>query len=131
MQSTIKRVFWPSLAISFLLFICWTILQVDLGQGTVLSKYVRHLPFGDKIGHFLLYGILAFLVNLALNNRTTKIFSYQLLLGATLVLTFAILEEFTQIMLSTRDFDLWDIACDLGGVASFSWLSIKAAVWLN
>ena len=131
MQTTsIKRFFWPTLALGFLLFICWIIFLADTGQKIFASSYVRHLPFGDKAGHFLLYGLLAFLANLALDNKRIRVFSYQVLLGAVLVLIFAIAEEFTQIMLSTRDFELLDIVCDLGGVALFSWLSLKVANWL-
>lgn len=103
--------------------------MADLGQSSALTKYVRHLPFGDKAGHFLLYGMLAFLANLALDNKRVRVFSYRVLLGAVLVLIFAVAEEFTQIMLSTRDFELLDIICDLGGVICFSWLSLKAAAW--
>jgi VanZ family protein len=132
MQTTVvKRFLWPSLAILFSLFICWIIFLADTGQKIFASTYVRHLPFGDKAGHFLLYGILAFLVNLALNNRKVNILSQRVLLGASLVLAFAVLEEFTQIYLSTRDFEVWDILCDLGGVICFSWLSIKVLVWQN
>ncbi len=113
------------MALSFLTFICWIIIQADLGQSIALSKFVRHLPFGDKVSHFLLYGMLAFLVNLALKNRKLNILGHQVLLGGVLVLTFALLEECTQIALSTRDFELWDMFCDLVGIALFSWLALR------
>jgi VanZ family protein len=122
---TVKQLFWPALALSFLTFICWIIIQADLGQSIALSKLVRHLPFGDKVGHFLLYGILAFLVNLALKNRKVIILGSQVLLGGTLVLAFALLEECTQMALSTRDFELWDMFCDLVGIVLFSWLALR------
>jgi VanZ family protein len=127
----LNRFFWPTLATAFLVFICWIIIQADLGQSGEWSQYTRRLPFGDKAGHFLLYGLLAFLVNLALDNRKVNILSQRVLLGASLVLAFAVLEEFTQIYLSTRDFEVLDILCDLGGVICFSWLSIKVLVWQN
>ncbi len=126
-QLTIKQLFWPVLALSFLTFIFWIIIQADLGHSIGFSKFVRHLPFGDKLGHFFLYGILAFLVNLALKNRKVAVFGHQILLGGLLVLIFAILEEFTQMALSTRDFELWDMFCDLAGIALFSWL----ALWVS
>ena len=122
---TIKQLFWPTLALSFLTFICWIIIQADLGQSIALSKLIRHLPYGDKMGHFLLYGILAFLVNLALKNRKLTIFGHQVLLGSLLVLVFALLEECTQMALSTRDFELWDMFCDLVGIVLFSWLALR------
>ncbi|MEL7219769.1 MAG: VanZ family protein [Bacteroidota bacterium] len=127
----LKRLFWPLLAIGFSIFIFWIIIMADLGQKTGLSHFVRGLPHGDKFGHFILYGILAFLVNMALNNKKIKILSFQVLLGAAAVLIFAVLEEFTQIKLQTRDFELLDIICDLGGIVCFSWLSLQVADWLN
>lgn len=126
----IKRLFWPMLAIGFTVFIFWVIIMADLGQAHGLAQYLRGLPYGDKFGHFTLYGILAFLVNMALNNRKIQLFSHQVLLGATLVFTFAVLEEFTQIKLLTRNFEVLDIICDLGGIICFSWLSLKVASWL-
>lgn len=124
-QLTIKQLFWPILALSFLTFIFWIIIQADLGQNIGFSKFVRQLPFGDKLGHFSLYGVLAFLVNLALKNRKIVVLGYKVLLGGLLVLIFAILEEFTQMALSTRNFELWDIFCDLLGVTLFSWLALR------
>ncbi len=38
-----------------------------------LFRFVRELPFGDKIGHFGLMGVLSFVVNLALGARRLKI----------------------------------------------------------
>ena len=38
---------------------------------------------------------------------------------------FALLEECTQLALSTRDFELWDIYCDLAGIVLFSWLALR------
>lgn len=126
-QLAIKQLFWPVLALSFLTFIFWIIIQADLGHSIGFSKFVRHLPFGDKLGHFSLYGILAFLVNLALKNRRVAILGYQVLLGGLMVLIFAILEECTQMALSTRDFELWDIFCDLVGIILFSWLALRVS----
>ena len=50
-----------------------------------------------------------------------------LLLGSVLVGVFAIGEEFTQIILASRNFELLDIACDLLGIGLFSYL----AIWLG
>lgn len=124
MTATIKQLFWPTLALSFLAFIFWIIIQADLGQSIAMGKLVRQLPYGDKMGHFLLYGMLAFLVNLALKNRKFPILGHQVLLGGLLVLVFALLEECTQLALSTRDFELWDMFCDLVGIVLFSWLAL-------
>lgn len=101
----------------FFVFICYIIFCADTGQSVLFVKQVRHLPYGDKVCHFLLYGILAFLVNLAFNNKTVLIMRRPFLLGSIWVLFFAIAEEFTQLFLVHRSFELIDIICDVLGIA--------------
>lgn len=120
-----QRFFKIAAAGLFFLFICWTIFRADMGQSSVWVKNVRHIQHGDKAGHFLLYGMLAFLVNLALNNRRIRLGGIRVLLGALLVGTFAILEEFTQIALPSRNFEWWDMVCDIAGIWLFSHLAIR------
>lgn len=122
---TYQKFFTTAAAVLFFLFICWTILRADLNQSSPLVKIIRQFKYGDKAGHFLLYGMLAFLVNLAFNNRRLAIMSFRPLLGAVLVGTFAILEEFTQIALSSRTFEWWDMACDVAGISLFSYLALR------
>ncbi|MEZ4995548.1 MAG: VanZ family protein [Saprospiraceae bacterium] len=120
-----RRILTTSTALLFFLFICWIIIRADLNQSSELVKTLRHIKYGDKAGHFLLYGTLAFLVNLAFNNRWIRITSFRILLGSLLVGTFAILEEFTQIALSSRTFEWWDMACDVTGIWLFSKLALR------
>ena len=127
----IKRSVLITAAILFFLFICWIILAADQGQDFFVMKQVRRLPYGDKGGHFILYGILTLLVNLALNNRVVRIGKRSFLLGALLVGVFAVLEEFTQLALVSRNFELMDIACDLIGILVFSYLSLFFGKKLN
>jgi hypothetical protein len=49
----------------FTLFILLIIALADMGRLGILAV-VYQIPYADKVGHFLLYGILALLVNLAL-----------------------------------------------------------------
>ena len=54
------------LATLFTIFILLVIILADAG---VLAHYVGFIyafPFGDKAGHFILYGILTLLIDLAL-----------------------------------------------------------------
>lgn len=122
--SNFRRSLFPLLAISFFLFICWVIYRADQGEPTFIAGFIRQFKHGDKAGHLILYGVLALLVNLALNHRTIKIFSYSILTGSFLVGTFAILEEFTQIALASRSFEVYDIICDLVGITLFSYLGL-------
>ena len=110
--------------ILFFIFICWIIIQADLGAYNPLIVLTKKVPFGDKLGHFLLYGTLVFLVNIASGLHMLKIKGYKILTGALLVMSFAIIEEFTQITLRTRNFEVLDIICDVLGIIVFSILSI-------
>ena len=119
--------FFIFLAAAFFVFICYIIICADTGQTVVLAEHVRHLPFGDKAGHFILYGILAFLVNLAMQNKEVRLLGRAVLLGSLIVVVFAIAEEFTQIFLAKRSFVLIDICCDLLGIGLASYLARRIA----
>lgn len=88
-----------------------------------LFKPLRNLPFGDKIGHFLLMGIFSFLLNLALNARTVSAWKFNYLLGSLIVLAVVTIEEFSQIFVRGRTFDLGDLAADFLGILLFGELA--------
>ena len=89
-----------------------------------LSFYV-HLPFGDKIGHFILMGIFSFLATWALKAKTIPFKAVQLPLGAVIVLTLVVLEEASQAFIPLRTFSLFDLGADLLGIFTFGWLAIQ------
>jgi VanZ family protein len=114
------------LAILFTLFILLVIVLADAG---ILRHYVGFLyavPWGDKAGHFILYGILALLINLALfssaPNRSRSWLAIRC--GLTLAVLIGI-EEFSQQYFSNRTFDLVDLTFSYLGVLFFSWAAIK------
>lgn len=114
------------LALLFTLFIILIIILADAG---VLARYVGfayEFPWGDKAGHFILYGILALLLNLTLF-RSWPDQSRHLLavkLGFTLALLIG-LEEFSQQYFSNRTFDLVDLSFSYMGLLCFSWVAVK------
>ena len=121
------------LAILFGCFIITIIILADLGKlGFLYSIY--DFPYGDKVGHFILYGILTFLIDLSLlrapaqGNGVTVIPSRRsVAVKVGLLLAFAItVEEFSQRYFSAhRTFDLIDLTASYLGVIFFSWLALK------
>ncbi len=109
----------------FFVFICWIIYAADSGQTNDFILLSKTIPFGDKIGHFTLYGILVFLVNMATQMKTIKLGSIKVWMGTFFVSIFAVGEEFTQILFISRNFDTVDILFDFMGISLFSWLSVK------
>ena len=56
------------LTVLFTLFIILIIILADMGKLGMLALLYR-VPFADKVGHFILYGILVLLINLTLFRR--------------------------------------------------------------
>ena len=54
------------LAILFSLFIVLIIVLADVGVLSRTLRFLHAIPYGDKAGHFILYGTLVLLINLAL-----------------------------------------------------------------
>jgi len=113
------------LTVLFALFILLIIVLADTDRLGIL-KLVNTLPLGDKVGHFVLYGILALLINLTLfrslpsRSRT----SIAVISGVILALLIGI-EEFSQQYFSSRTYSLNDLAAGYLGVIFFSWMAVK------
>ena len=103
------------------------IILANTGNLGILAMVYR-IPFADKLGHFILYGILVFLVHLTLFRRYPSPSRNWLVLvsGLTLALLIGI-EEFSQRNLSNRTFDLMDLSASYLGLIFFSRLAIKRA----
>lgn len=116
------------LTLLFALFVLLIIILANTGNLGFLAIVYR-IPFADKLGHFILYGILVFLVHLTLlpliPSRSQNWIA--LVSGLTLALLISI-EEFSQRSLSNRTFDLIDLSASYLGVIFFSWLAIKTKV---
>lgn len=111
----------------FLSFIIWVIYRADLGQPTYFHLLIRDVPYGDKIGHFFLFGVLSFLSNLALKLRRIKLFSFNFYLGSALVFAFAAIEEMSQALFPQRTLDLADLIAGALGIFSSGLLAENVA----
>ena len=113
------------LTILFTLFIILIIILADLGQLGFL-KLLNQIPFADKIGHFVLYGILTLLLDLTLTRTLPHPSRKLTVLRIALILSLLIgLEEYSQQFFAKRTFDLVDLAFSYLGVFFFSWVAIN------
>ena len=113
------------LTILFTLFIILIIILADLGQLSFL-KLLNQIPFADKIGHFVLYGILTLLLDLTLIRALPPPSRKLTVLRIALILSLLIgLEEYSQQFFAKRTFDLVDLTLSYLGVIFFSWVSLK------
>ena len=99
------------------------IVAADLGL-LHAARVIHDIPMGDKIGHFLLFGVfnLAVIVTAGhfrpLTNpaRTAALCSLGVMVAAAL-------EEYSQRYLEARMFSLWDLAASLTGILVSGWLA--------
>lgn len=113
--------FWPLVTALFFVFIVWIIVVSDAGAPNVFIDGVRIIPYGDKVGHMGLYGLLALLVSLSLKPRQQRYLG--LPLGCALVLLFSLVEELTQYFFpATRTLDVGDGMADFLGIYCAAWV---------
>jgi hypothetical protein len=112
---------------AFFTFICSMIYMADAGIPNAIMRVTATVPMGDKLGHFSLFGTLAFLLNWALRYRTFQAAHRPWLWGSVLVLSFALLEECSQAFFPRRTLDATDALADVLGVWAFSLLSWRLA----
>jgi VanZ family protein len=114
------------LAILFGIFVILIIILADAGTLPHYLGSLSDFPNGDKAGHFILYGILTFLIDLtlfrSLPNQSRKLLAVKC--GVILALLIG-LEEFSQQYFADRTFDLVDLTFSYLGVTFFSWLAVK------
>lgn len=114
------------LALLFSLFIILIIVLADAGFLSHYLGFLYNFPWGDKAGHFILYGILTLLINLTLFR--SRPYQSRKLLAVKCGLTLALLiglEELSQQYFSNRTFDLVDLTFSYLGLVSFSWVAVK------
>lgn len=122
MPATVSSAFLalaPWLAAAFILAMLWIFWAADRSALPGLITLLYAFPFGDKVGHFVLVGLLALAVNVLLSRRWVRLGAWSVLLGSVLVALGITLEEFSQTFFSARTFSLVDLA--------FSYLGIIAA----
>ncbi len=120
------------LTVLFTLFIILIIVLADMGRLGILNQ-ITSIPYADKVGHFILFGILALLIDLTLfrslpPERSRGSGRKWVALTSGLILALLIgLEELSQRNFSTRTFSLADLGASYLGLVFFSWLALRKA----
>ena len=105
-------------------FLLAVIIFIAGRKGTrYVLNFVGNIPYGDKIGHFLLMGGFSFLLNLVLNAKTVGRGKFNYLLGSLIVAVVVTLEEISQIFVGGRTFDWGDLVFDYLGILVFGELA--------
>ncbi|MGB0942939.1 MAG: VanZ family protein [Marinomonas sp.] len=112
-----------SITFLFIAFVLWVIFMANTGQDIWLFELTRKVPFGDKLGHFLVFGSLTLMANLATRGKLMRFKLGSIYWGSLSVLIFVTLEELSQYFVATRTLDLLDYLANLLGILCFTGLS--------
>ena len=111
-------------------FVICALLIIILADSGNLPRPIKDLydfPYGDKVGHFLLMGLLSFFLNRTALASFSSHKPASVILAVSLSLAlFVSLEELSQQFLPTRTFSLTDLAVNYMGITFFAWV-----VWLS
>nr|AIA18533.1 hypothetical protein [uncultured bacterium] len=111
------------LLIVYIFILAFIIFLADRRGTSYLLNFVGNIPYGDKLGHFLLMGGFSFLLNLVLEARTIGLLKFRFLLGSAIVLIIVALEEASQMFVAGRTFDWSDLVVDFLGIFLFGELA--------
>ncbi|MCB9595151.1 MAG: VanZ family protein [Sandaracinaceae bacterium] len=89
------------------------------GTNELFGPIVRAVPYGDKVGHFALIGLLAMLVDLAARRRDFSIGRLSIPMAPLVLFGLVLAEELSQLALDTRTCDPLDVAADIAGMVVF------------
>lgn len=112
-------------ASALFIFILWIIYVTNTGGENVFIELVRSMPYGDKLGHFCLYGALTFMVIIGFRFRSWTLGKCKIYYGAALVTLFVVAEEISQLFIPFRTFDLIDLVADFFGIL----IAVGLAYW--
>jgi hypothetical protein len=107
----------------WVVFLSALVWLADAGRGQRLFGLVRSVPGGDKAGHFILFGTLAFLVNLVMQAAVVRCGRLTVLKGSVIVMLFVTAEELSQLFFASRTFEFLDLGADLVGIWLFGQLA--------
>ena len=100
------------------------VLAANFGIARPALRAVGRIPYGDKFCHVILVGILSFLVNRALLCRRFGTARLKPLMGSSILALLVVTEEFSQMAIPSRSFDVLDLAANLIGVILFGYLAV-------
>ncbi len=114
------------LATLFTFLILTIIILADLGKLPRGLRVIYDFPYGDKLGHLVLFGLLNFLITLSFIRSRPLRSPEMVALSAGLVLAALIaFEEYSQKYFAKRTFDLSDLLAGYIGLAVGGWAALS------
>jgi len=112
------------LTLSYITLIILIILAADMGHLNFTIRWIHSIRYGDKLGHFILVGMLAFVVNLNLGATRWRWWGWSVLKGSFIIFILITLEEYSQLFIASRHFDYGDLLSNYLGILLLGHLAI-------
>ncbi len=117
------------IAVLFTVFIILVVILADAGGLPRPVRAIYNFPNGDKLGHFILYGLLSFfLTRVFLSSLPIRPRGWVTLSVGLILALFITLEEFSQKYFVSRTFSYLDLVASLLGVFLGGWAAYKTSV---
>lgn len=114
------------------LFLAFIIGLIVLADADLLPDFINAIydfPNGDKVGHFILYGLLNFFITrVFLSSLPTRRGGWVTLSVGLILALFVALEEFSQKYFASRTFSLLDLTASFLGIVIGGWVAYKTNV---
>ena len=94
------------------------IVAADRQTLPLLLQRVYNYPAGDKIGHFVLFGGLAFLAALGFGRRARPVAGMSVPVSTLVIVALVTLEEASQAWFPGRTASVWDLLASYVGIAA-------------
>lgn len=117
-----RSVFFASL---WFVAVVGIIVLADTGRAAGVFGWIEQTPGSDKLGHFVLIGGMALMLNLALRARCVPALGRQWLVGSIVVVALFTAEEYSQKFNRRRHFDYGDLAADYAGIWCAGWCALR------
>ena len=118
------RLIWTTMLILFGAFMVTIVCLKNAGMGAPFFAFFGQIPYHDKVGHFILMGILGFLAVAAITPRLRlppKTAFLPIMAGLISIIG---LEELSQGLLPQRTLSLSDFLFGVAGALIFGWIAI-------
>ena len=96
-----------------------------MAYSNALPAQLEYIPYYDKIGHVVLYGIAAYLEERLVRHRRIRLLGKRLPLFVTLFSLFVVAEELVQYFSPHRNLDPGDLVMDAIGIAIGTALAMR------
>jgi polysaccharide biosynthesis protein VpsQ len=110
---------WKAITTVYFLAI---LLITFLAYINIVPTELKNVPHYDSVGHFVLFGMFGLLVHLALRRRKTSVAGILVPIGQTLVILYAVIDEYLQKFSNNRTFDLYDLLFGILGIIVFYYI---------